>query len=106
MGPHLKNETQLPWGHQDVVYFDQQMHGRKRSKTLENDEKSTFFIMRTRGSYKAQEEKYFFNHFQIFLVIFDHANACASMRLLVEIHNTKNHAPFKVQDISNITTYA
>ena len=33
------------------------LHGRKRSKTLENDEKSTFSIMCTRGSCKAHEEK-------------------------------------------------
>ena len=41
-------------------------HGRKRSKTLENELKST-----------------------VFLIIFDHAKACASMRLLIEIHNTQ-----------------
>ena len=33
------------------------LHGRKRSKTFENHEKSTFFIMHTRGSRKAHEEK-------------------------------------------------
>ena len=26
-------------------------------------------------------------HFQMFLIIFDHANTCARMHLLVEIHN-------------------
>ena len=46
-----------------VVYFDQRMHacmrshGRKQSKTFENHEKSIFFIMQTRGSRNAHEEK-------------------------------------------------
>ena len=31
---------------------------------------------------------YFFTHFTMILIVFDHANACASMRSLVEIHNT------------------
>ena len=34
------------------------------------------------------EKKYFFDNFQAFFVAFNHANACASMRLLVDIHNT------------------
>ena len=33
------------------------LHGWNRLKTLENDEKSTFSIMRMRGSCKAHEEK-------------------------------------------------
>ena len=32
-------------------------------------------------------KKYFFHHFLMFFIIFDHANECASMRSLVEIHN-------------------
>ena len=31
--------------------------------------------------------KYFFGNFQAFFILFDHVNACASMCLLVEIHN-------------------
>ena len=30
---------------------------------------------------------YFFDNFQVIFIVFDHANACASMPLLVEIHN-------------------
>ena len=33
------------------------LHGQKQQKTLENDEKSTFFIMRMRGTQEANEEK-------------------------------------------------
>ena len=32
-------------------------------------------------------EKVLFHHFPMFFIIFDHANSCASMHLLVEIHN-------------------
>ena len=35
---------------------------------------------------EAHEEKHFLTHFQVFLIVFDHGNACASMRLLVKIH--------------------
>ena len=68
--------------------------------------KSTFFIMRTRGSCKAHQtfffiflhesdisllcpwwKRYFFHHFPMFFIIFDHVNACANMHSLVEIHN-------------------
>ena len=33
-------------------------------------------------------KRYFLTHFQVFLIVFDHVNACASMYLLVEIHNS------------------
>ena len=40
-------------------------------------------------SYKLDlRNKHFFDEFQAFFVVFNHANSCASMRLLVEIHNT------------------
>ena len=32
--------------------------------------------------------RYFYHHFWIFFIVFDHANACASMHSLVEIYNT------------------
>ena len=32
-------------------------------------------------------KRYFFTHFRVFLIIFDHVNSCASMRSLVKIHN-------------------
>ena len=32
-------------------------------------------------------KRYYFHDFQMFFIIFGHANACASMHLLVEIHN-------------------
>ena len=115
------------------------LHGRKQWKTFENYEKSTFSIVRTRGSCKTNEEKrrkkfvgqrlgvtlkspltpkswlliwkivvlilflhnprmwvkpifiylkkVLFNDFWMFFIVFDHANACASMWFLVEIHN-------------------
>ena len=34
-------------------------------------------------------EKVLFHHFPMFFIIFDHANSCASMHLLVEIHNKR-----------------
>ena len=93
-----------------VVYFDQQMHGQKQWKTVKNHEKSTFFIMRMRGSCMAHEEKqrksllviFFmgltwashvqdekgsFYGFWMFFIVFNHANECASKLLLVELHN-------------------
>ena len=52
-------------------------------KHLKISKKSTFFIMHTRGSrWKT--------HFWMFLIVFDPANACASMRSLVEIHNSRH----------------
>ena len=33
-------------------------------------------------------KKELFHDFQTFFIVFDHASACARMRLLVEIHNT------------------
>ena len=35
-----------------------------------------------------QLKKYFFDNFQAIFIVFNHVNASASMRLLVEIHNT------------------
>ena len=35
----------------------------------------------------AWRKLYFFHQFLMFLIVFDHAKACASMCLLVEIHN-------------------
>ena len=101
MRPRLSLSVQL------VVYFDQHMHAFAWSKTIKNAQKwvkkSTFFIMRTRGSLRAHKEKWkkkvcwsaigsdsqklVDTHFWVFLIVCDHANACASMRSLVEIHN-------------------
>ena len=39
-------------------------------------------------AYDEQWKKYFFGNFQAFFIVFDHVNACASMRLLVKIHNS------------------
>ena len=33
-------------------------------------------------------KKVLFDNFQAYFIVFDHVNACASMRSLVEIHNT------------------
>ena len=78
-------------------------HGQKQWKTFENHEKSSSSIMRTRGSCKAHEEKRkkkfvgqrlgvtpksWLTWFSNVFIVFDHANAWASMHLLVEIHNT------------------
>ena len=38
-------------------------------------------------------KKILFTHFWVFSIVFDHANACASMCLLVKIHNTCYHVP-------------
>ena len=73
-----------------------------------------FFIMRARGTREAYKEKRrkkfvgqrlgvtpkswltdtlnLFTHFQVFLIIFDHANACKSMQSLAEIHNKEGFA--------------
>ena len=77
------------------------------SKMIENHKK-TFFIMRTRDSWKAHveiwtkmsihicvwvfcarnEKSIFYDDFQVFFkIIFDHRNACASLPFLVEIYS-------------------
>ena len=38
--------------------------------------------------YWAIRQRFFFTHFIMILIVFDHANTCASMRSLVEIHNS------------------
>ena len=88
-------------------------HGRKRQKTFKNDEKSIFYERHKRGLRRKTKKslfasvffvflceslvslscawwkRYFFIHFQVFSIVFDHVNACASMHSLVEIHNTQ-----------------
>ena len=49
----------------------------------------TFFYTSNACEWYKCSLKNFFTHFQMFLIFFDHANACANMRLLVEIHNTQ-----------------
>ena len=58
---------------------------RSHSQSLTNKLFSSFLFVSL--SY-AWWKKYFFTHFTMILIVFDHANACASMRSLVEIHNT------------------
>ena len=59
-----------------VVYFDQRTHAFAWSKTIKNIWKSW-----------KKWKRYFFHDFWMFSIVFDHANAWASMRLLVKIHN-------------------
>ena len=44
-------------------------------------------------------EKVLFHYFQMFFIVFNHANACASMHLLVEIHNIQS---FKYRMIQSL----
>ena len=39
---------------------------------------------------------YSFTHFWMLLIVFNHANACASMRSLVKIHNNGHHFDFTI----------
>ena len=91
-----------------VVYFHQRMHGQKWLKTRFNELKRlkyttslNFFSSQNNDSQwlvylhapymslsYAWWKRYFFHHFQMFSIDFNHANACTSMCLLVEIHNT------------------
>ena len=67
------------------------------SKTIKNiwkSWKSTFFIMHTRGSRKAHEEKWVL--FSWFSNVFDCFWPCASRRSLVEIHNTRLYSKYKL----------
>ena len=51
--------------------------------------KNCFFLhVLTWVSCAYYEKYYFFGNFQAFLIVFDHVNACPSMRLLVKIHNS------------------
>ena len=43
----------------------------------------------------AQDEKGNFYSVLSFLIVFDHANTCASMRSLVEIHNNEMNGKFE-----------
>ena len=49
----------------------------------------------------ARQEIYSFHDFQMIFIVFDHANACSSMHLLVEIHKTqvlpKHSTPQKIE---------
>ena len=45
-------------------------------------------IKSSRRSERKRRKKYVFDYFEAFFIVFDHANAYASMHLLVEIHNT------------------
>ena len=64
---------------------------RSHSKLLTNKLFSSFFFIFLPKPFVSLScpwwKKYFFTHFLMFLIIFDNANACASMRSLVKIHN-------------------
>ena len=95
-----------------VVYFDQRTHACACICMVENNQKhskirrlgvnqllgvtpnpwpTTFFFVFLREPLLSLScawwKRYFFTHFRVFLIVFDHADACASMRSLVEIHN-------------------
>ena len=56
-------------------------------------DQQTFFFLFLHEPYMSLSytwrKRYFFHHFRMFLIVFDHASACSSMRSLVEIHS--NH---------------
>ena len=56
-------------------------------KTIENFQKSWKKYLSHMSLSCAWWKRYFFHHFPMFVIFFDHANACASARSLVEIHN-------------------
>ena len=45
-------------------------------------------------------KKYVINNFRAFFIIFNHANACASMCLLVKIHNRQTSSIFPPKKLS------
>ena len=55
------------------------LNGQKQWKTLESNQKSTFFIIHMRDSSKAHTKTW--RKVKAFFIVFDHANACASMPL-------------------------
>ena len=112
--PHL-NSKQIPFSHsppfnwtgkQDLLWSGRGnycllcistskcmlAHAFTWSKTIKNIQKSwkkSFFFMSQPYmslSY-ARWKRYFFYDFGMFLIIFNHVNACTSMRSLVEVHN-------------------
>ena len=65
-------------------------HGQKQWKMLENYQKVLFSSYAWETHVRLRQEhwkKYFFDNFWAFFIVFDHVNACASMQLLVKIHN-------------------
>ena len=93
-----------------VVNFDQQLNACACFCMVENDEKrfkiiknilfsSCVWEAHVRPTFKNPHKpymsllyawwwkKYVFDYFQAFFIVFDNANTCASMHLLVEIHN-------------------
>ena len=65
---------------------------RKQWKTLKNYFKSTFLSYTQETHVRLTQEHWknnFFNNFWVFFIVFNHVNACASMGLLVKIHNTQ-----------------
>ena len=39
-------------------------------------------------------KRYFFHHFRMFFIVFNHVNACASMYSLVKVHNSQSLSNF------------
>ena len=86
----------------DVVYFDQLMHACACVRMVENGQKhQTFFFVFLCKPLMCLSctwwKRYFFDHFPMFFIVFNHANACASMHLLVEIHNIQIKSNFWIR---------
>ena len=66
-----------------VVYFDQLTHAYACVPMVENDQKLSRFSSRA----SCEPLMCMMKVFQVFSIVFDHANTCASKHSLVEIHN-------------------
>ena len=62
----------------------QEAHVRRMKKNVEKSLHEPYISL-----LYAWWKRYFFHDFRMFSILFDHANACASMHSLVEIHNTR-----------------
>ena len=72
-----------------VVYSDQQMHVQAWFECKEKWSVHSYVSLTWPTLLYAWWKKYVFDNFRAFFIVFDHANACPRMQLLVEIHNTR-----------------
>ena len=63
-------------------------------ESLFNTEKLHFFCIFLRKPLVRMIKKYVFDYFRAFFIVFDHVNACTSIRSLVELQNSFNQGVF------------
>ena len=91
----LSNWTAWQLQFRTAVYFDQPTHACVCICMVKNEEKHKKIMKKEpfpscilKAHVGRMKKKVLFHDFLMFFIVFDHANECASMRSLVELHNT------------------